>query len=359
MNSNLADSILVIGDPHFAVKHYLEGEELIEKCVEIAELTEPSNIIILGDILDTHEVARNAPYKQALKFIEKLSDIAHVYLLIGNHDLINQKQYLSDNHFFTPLKKWGTVTVVDEPIRTQFAGKDIVMTPYVPCGKLEEALDTLVYEEYDWRYDCDCVFGHQEIKGVVYGGKVSEKGDMWDEEYPPLICGHIHAPSQVGRNVFYPGSSRQVAIDEDPNKKIWSITFDDEAENKLDALEIDKIDLELKGKKEVLVDIEDVHEFDFSLTDKYYIKLKIKGTSEQFKVFRKSEFHAKLIREGIKIGFDPIKRDIDEDIIDSCMVKGTGGSFEQIMDKLVETRSENIKKAYKDLKRPEIVFVED
>jgi Marseillevirus putative DNA repair exonuclease len=345
-------SIYIIGDPHFTAKNFLEGEELIQKCVDVASSLQPTIIIILGDILDTHEVARNTPFKQAIKFIELLSNISHVYALIGNHDLVNQSQYLTDNHFFVPLKKWPNVTIVDNPIQVQVGDKKLVLCPYVPPGRFQEALDVLVDEDFDWRFDADCIFGHQEIRGVVYGGKESEKGDIWEDEYPPLICGHIHTPCQVGNNVFYPGSSVQVAINENPDKRIWCLTFDQE-EVGVEALQIDKIDLGLKGKKEVEINIEDLEEFDFDLAEKYYIKLKIRGTSEQFKLFRKSKLHAKIIRKGIKIGFDPVKTDILPHIGSVT----AGKTFEQIVKKLVKKKSENIKKAYEDMTTTEIEFV--
>lgn len=342
--------ILIIGDPHFSVKHFLEGEELIKKTIEIVKSSKPLATIILGDVLDTHEVAKNAPFKQAVRFIEALSEYAPLYVLIGNHDLINQKQYLTDNHFFGPLKKWNNVTIVDTPIKVDI-GKNVVMCPYVPCGRLEEALDVLVDLEYDWRYDSVCVFAHQEIKGVVYGGKTSEIGDIWDPSYPPLISGHIHNSCTVGTNVYYPGSSRQVSIDEDPNKKLWLISFNDN-------LKIKKIDLNLKGKKEIEIPIEEIENFDFKLKDKYYVKLKIKGTSEQFKVFRKSKLHSKMIKEGILIGFDPIK--INAPLFERKS-HGDKLTFDQIVENLVNDRSENIQLAYKDLKKRsiEIVFIED
>ncbi|HMP29773.1 MAG TPA: metallophosphoesterase [Saprospiraceae bacterium] len=355
LSKKRSSPIFIIGDPHFRAKNYLEGEELTIKCVDTATSLNPEIIIILGDILDTHEVARNTPFKQAIKFIELLSDIAPVYVLIGNHDLVNQSQYLTDNHFFVPLKKWPNVTIVDEPIKITIKDKNFVLCPYVPPGRFQEALDVLVDEEFDWRFDANCIFAHQEIRGVVYGGKESTKGDIWEDEYPPLICGHIHTPCQVGNNVFYPGSSVQVAIDEAPDKRVWSLTFNDEWSG-ADALKIEKIDLGLKGKKEVEIAIEDIEEFDFDLTEKYYIKLKIRGTSEQFKLFRKSKLHAELIRKSVKIGFDPIKTDI----LPLCNEGATKGkTFEQIVKKLVKKRSENVKKAYEDMNTTEVEFVEN
>ena len=173
-------SILVFGDTHFKPKDYEAGEELISKAYETAEQITPTAIILLGDTMDTHETAKNAPWKQACRFIECLSEIAPVYVLIGNHDLINQSQFLTDNHFFNPLKKWKNVTIVDTPICVEIGGYNIVLCPYVPPGRFEEALDMMMElggcnEDFDWREEASCIFGHQEMQGVEYNGVLVQK----------------------------------------------------------------------------------------------------------------------------------------------------------------------------------------
>jgi DNA repair exonuclease SbcCD nuclease subunit len=343
-------SIFVIGDPHFRAKNFQEGEELIEKCIKTASELTPTAIVILGDILDTHEVVRNTPWKQACKFIEDLSDIAHTYVLMGNHDYINQSQFLTDNHFFNPLKKWNNVTIVDYPILQKIGNGrpcKIVLCPYTPPGRFVEALDHV----NKWK-TAQCIFAHQEFEGVFYGGKESSKGDSWNEEYPPVISGHIHTPCQIGTNIFYPGSSIQVASDEQPDKRVWNITFDSEEEG-VDALQIDKIDLGLKGKKEVEMNYSDIKTFDFGLLSKYYIKIKLRGTSEQFKMFRKSPLHAKMAKTGIKFSFDPIP---DERALDIKLNNVDDLSFENILKLLVDKKSEAIQSAYEELHQVEIVY---
>lgn len=343
-------SILVFGDTHFKPRDFEAGEELIAKAHEVAEQMAPTAIILLGDTMDTHETAKNAPWKQACRFIEGLSEISPVYVLIGNHDLINQSQFLTDNHFFNPLKKWNNVTIVDTPLKVEIGGYNIVLCPYVPPGRFEEALNSMADlggcdEDFDWRVDAFCIFGHQEIEGVEYNGIISTKGDRWAEEYPPLICGHIHTPFQIGENVFYPGSSRQVDSNENPDKHIWNISFDEEGQ-----LEIDKIDLGLKGRKEIEMTCDNISEFDFDLANKYYIKIKLQGTPEQFKIFRKSFLHAKMMQHNIKFGFSPIKDDsaltlagYDRNLTTEDL------SFPVILRKLVKSKNQTVIDAYEEL----------
>lgn len=333
-------AVFVIGDPHFKKKDYKECEELIERCVKVTQERSPDLIIILGDVLDTHEVARNGPWKQACRFIELLADIAPTYVLMGNHDLINQSQFLTDNHFFGPLKRWKDVTIVDVPIRARFGEIDLVLSPYVPPGRLVEALDTLLDHEedpFDWKTSM-CIFCHQEFEGIVYGGKESEKGDKWSDEYPRVISGHIHTECELYPNIYYTGSSRQVDSNEEPDKKVWSVTFP--------SFTIEKIDLELKSKKDICVLYEDLKKFDVTLADRYYVKLKVKGTSEEFKALRKSALYSDLTKRGVMIAFDPIiiakiQRTKDE--------KDRVLSFEEILNKLVATKKQSIQDIYAEI----------
>lgn len=341
-------SILVFGDTHFKPKDFEAGEELIEKGVDVAKQMTPSAIVLLGDTLDSHETAKTVPWKQACTFIESLSQVAPVYVIIGNHDLTNQKQFLTDNHFFNPLKKWENVVIVDKPILASIGGYSIVLCPYVPPGRFEEALDELVptFDEpsFDWRTEASCIFAHQEIEGVEYNGITSTKGDKWSEEYPPLICGHIHTPFQIGENVFYPGSSRQVDSNEDPNKRIWNVSFDEEG-----YLEIDKIDLGLKGRLEIEMTCENISDFDFGLADKFYVKIKLQGSPEQFKVFRKSHLHAKMMQHGIKIGFNPYKGEKSTALSEYGVGTKESLSFTSILKSLVLNKEEHVKNAYENL----------
>lgn len=351
--SSTLHTIFVIGDPHFRAKNFQEGEGLIEKCLEKVSKVKPSMIILLGDILDTHEVVRNTPWKQACRFIEGLSALALTYVLMGNHDLINQSQFLTDNHFFNPLKKWENVFIVDKPIITNLGNHKVCMCPYTPPGRFIEALDTLVDDSGEptgeWM-NVSCIFAHQEFAGVVYGGKESEKGDYWGTEYPPVISGHIHTPCQVGENVFYPGSSIQVASDEAPDKRVWIVSFVPEAEpGTVEALKITKVNLGLKFKKEIDLDYSDIKSFDLELTKRYFIKIKLRGTPEQFKLFRKSDMHTKLIRAGVKIGFVPIP---DEKALKLTLDIGDTKedlSFENILRVLVEKKPKCVQNAYKEL----------
>jgi hypothetical protein len=334
----------VIGDPHFKHNAMLDGRDFAEKSINAARKASPTFIVILGDTLDTHEIIRVDPHLLATEWISELSTIAHVYLLIGNHDLLNASQYLSNKHIFTPLKKWKNVTVVDKPFYAEYDDQSFVFCPYVEPGRFIEALDTLVDQGETWEM-ADCIFGHQEFRGCKMGAIISEKGDLWDENYPPVITGHIH-DSQIIGNVYMPGSAYQHNFGDSPNKKLWFVTF---GENEDPGFSIKKIDIGMKKKKIIRIGIEEIDEFDVSILDKYQIKLYLKGTSEQFKIFRSGKYYQQLLKNGIKFSYDRISVNLEKEISDSKMSKLEEVSFLSTLQKVISTKNLDIKEIYEEI----------
>jgi hypothetical protein len=293
----------VVGDPHFKRNNIIDGRSFVNKCVPAADKFKPDFIVILGDTLHYHDTAYNAPFELAYEFIEGLQRIAHVFIIIGNHDLLNHEQFLTSKHFFLPYKRWDNVTVVDSPICREIGSFTFTFCPYVPNGRFLEALDTLIGKGDTWDLS-DCVFAHQEFRGCsMENDIVSRVGDKWHEDYPPVITGHIHK-AQTIKNVYYPGSAYQHTFAEDPDKKVWGVTFMSNSD--APGFKIKKIDLKIKGKRRILLNVEDIDQFDESLINKHQIQLRLRGTTEEFKVFDKSKRAKDLKNKGVKISKDLI-----------------------------------------------------
>lgn len=199
--------VLFVGDPHFKKDNVSQTEAYAEETVRVFKKCPPGTICLLaGDILDSHGVVYANPLKRALRLIERLVEIGPTVVLVGNHDLMTNQEYLSDNHWMCALEPWARLepklTVASRPVLLE----DMVFAPYVPPGRLVEALDSTVPT---WR-SARCVFAHQEVQGAsmscAVGSVLSTGGDVWLEEYPPLVSGHIHTAQTIGNNVIYPGS---------------------------------------------------------------------------------------------------------------------------------------------------------
>ena len=105
--------VLAIGDPHFMITNIKNIEIFMEKLFTLIENQKPELIVMLGDLLLEHERLHITPLNKH-DFIKKLSHFALTYCLVGNHDLLNNRQYLSENHWMNAMKEWGNVKIVDK-----------------------------------------------------------------------------------------------------------------------------------------------------------------------------------------------------------------------------------------------------
>jgi DNA repair exonuclease SbcCD nuclease subunit len=134
-------TFMTIGDPHFKVSNVVETNLMHEQLDRFLKETPLDMIVVLGDTLDTHERLHLMVLSRAIAFIRMLLTHAPVYLLIGNHDRINNSDFLSDVHPFVGMNDEGLVVVSHVETAT-IKGRKLVFVPYVPPGQFEAALKT-------------------------------------------------------------------------------------------------------------------------------------------------------------------------------------------------------------------------
>ena len=220
----------------------------------------------------------------------------------------NNQQYLTDNHSLNAFKEWEGVTIVDKPIVITLNRFQFTLTPYVPVGRFEEALNTL---EEDWKTS-HTIFAHQEFKGCKMGSIVSTEGDEWPLDYPFVCSGHIHSTQRPQKNIYYPGSSTQVAFGENDNPIVALLSWDSYRQKEPN---IEEIDLNLPTKKIVYTDTDSVGDFNVKKIlkegqDPSLVKLSISGDGEEFKTFKKSKKYAELVKQGVKVVFKPKRAEV-------------------------------------------------
>ena len=287
INIYLEMKVLAIGDPHFMITNIKNVEIFMEKLFILIENQKPELIVMLGDLLHEHERLHITPLNKAYDFIKKLSHFALTYCLVGNHDLLNNRQYLSENHWMNAMKEWDNVKIVDKVCSYQ----NFLFVPYVPPGRFVEALET--YKNINWK-DVDCIFAHQEFYGCKMGAILSEEGDKWESKWPLIVSGHIHSRQWINKNVYYPGASMQHAFGESEKNIIPVILFEDK------NYDIVEHDLELPRKKIIYTDLEAIDDLKIPESDDQ-IKVTIKGNYEEFKTFRKTKKYKDLSKKGVKI----------------------------------------------------------
>lgn len=297
---------LVIGDPHFKVTEMIASSQMGDAIVDIAKQHKPDFIVCLGDTLDRHETIHSNPLTAATKWLAQLTEIAKVYLLIGNHDRPNNSDFLSDQHPFVGLRWWSSekICVVDKVVIDVIHDMPFFFVPYVPPGRFEEALQTHPYWHPDGYQGKKWIAGftHQEFYGIEMAPSIfSEKGDKWSLDYPLLINGHIHDRSVPQSNIISVGTPRQHDFDESFDKNLSLFTFEGTRYSE------EKIPLPLPKK---IIQHLSVHDFllwepPSPLLD--YLKIEIHGTRAEIVALRKLDKMKKLRQLGIKV----VTRDIE------------------------------------------------
>ena len=340
--------IVTIGDPHFQMSNMDEVKIFIQKCIQHLKKQKENlyAIVVLGDVLHDHERVHSTALNVAVKFLNELAEISPTYVLVGNHDLINNSQFLTQNHWMNALKSNKNITIVDDVMEEIWEDKTVVMCPYVPNGRFVEALDT----GGDWR-EADVIFAHQEIKGVKMGSIVSEHGDEWKDDWPFVITGHIHQNQTPQPNVYYPGSALQVAFGESERNIIAEVDL-----NKLCREDIKEVDLGMQKKKIVYTDASDLKKVAKKIEpggtyENHKLKVCVDGSKEEFKALKKTAAFKKLQKKGVKVVYKRKRASIKADnmrIISARRdVLNCRDGFSEILARIVaESTSVELKKAY-------------
>jgi len=217
MTSN-SNSVLVIGDIHIKSSNHKEINDLFDIISSTIKKLSPNFIVLLGDTLDRFGKIDMRSQCLATKMILSFSEYCPVFVLIGNHDRINNEVFCTDVSPFLQLKisPLNNVIIVDSPLEKN----GFLFVPYVPKGRFNEAI-----RKYNLN-SIKAVFAHQEFKGCEYSGMKSTDGDNWDVKNPLVISGHIHKKQQPSKNIYYVGTPIQVSVDEDEDKYLHMFTFD-------------------------------------------------------------------------------------------------------------------------------------
>ena len=295
-------SILTIGDCHFKVNNVQETDEMTKRLIELARQRQPKFIVLLGDILHRHETIHVVPLMGAEKLIKGLSEIAPVYICIGNHDRPNNSNFLTDEHPFNALKDWNNVFIADKVLNISIdllreMPQDIsvdkhkfLFVPYVPNGRFMEALNTIEAP----LENTTAIFAHQEFYKAKMGAIISEVGDKWPLENPLVISGHIHDYDLLQPNVIYTGTPIQETFSENTQKTVSIFTFNpDKSWNQ------ERVDLGLPKKITIYITPNEIHNFEPK--GNTLIRLVIRGTEAELKAVSKLEKINELKKKGVKI----------------------------------------------------------
>jgi DNA repair exonuclease SbcCD nuclease subunit len=114
-------NIIAVGDPHFQTGNIPEVNMFIDRLENISKEIKPDLIVILGDLLHTHEKLHVTPYNKALEFVTRMRNITETVVLVGNHDMCFAKN--------TPILMWDSTVKYSQDIKV---GDEVMGDDYTP-----------------------------------------------------------------------------------------------------------------------------------------------------------------------------------------------------------------------------------
>jgi hypothetical protein len=172
-------SAVLISDVHFNINTLgLASVALTHALAHAEELDVP--LIIAGDLNDTKAVLRAECANTLVDILGRASDKVRVLVLIGNHDLINEKAKEHSLNFLAPYCEIVAAPRYDREL-------DLWLVPYQ--SNLEELQGILKVIKPG-----STVIMHQGIMSAAMGEYTVDKSSITPEELAPfcVISGHYH-----------------------------------------------------------------------------------------------------------------------------------------------------------------------
>ena len=337
---------LCIGDIHIKPTNTHLVDLLQNQVINTIQNHSVECVVLLGDILDTFERIHTQALNRAYEFIRAIIDLEEsdvkVYILVGNHDLINNQQFLSTQHWMNALKQWKNVQVVDKVCTSD--DSKVCFVPYVPTGRFVEALETC---DNDWKL-YDYIFAHQEFKGCKMGAVVSTEGDDWQHDWPMIISGHIHDRQTPQPNLYYIGASIQNSFGDQTTPILLLLDTNNESHSEPQFYEIP---IDLPKKKTIYTKFEEVLKLtpqNLVSQNTDMIRVVVKCDYDQFKVFTQTKEYEDLIKDPkCKIVHKPLDRVPYEDSVECESISNT--EHDILFEKVLRTRNEYLFSVYMNI----------
>lgn len=294
--------LLLIGDPHFKVDNELETNVLYTETLRAIQENNFDVVVILGDVLDTHNRSDMRAFIRAQKYLRGIRDcVKELIVIIGNHDRENNNDFLTENSFFWPLKEWDRTYIVDQVLHRSYpspAGDiNLIFVPYVPPGRFKEALQTISFDFTQ----ANAIFAHQEFAGAQMNKITSNEGDEWPYNYPVVYSGHVHEYQVLQPNLIYVGTPLQHGFTDNIDKKfmIAHVKAGDITAN------FSRLDIKLLIKRKINLTLEELYDFEPKKDE--IIKIVLTGDSKSIReALKREDVKEKL--KGCRVTFkDPHK----------------------------------------------------
>src|SRR3990167_6740571 len=145
-NNKYNTRIIVIGDVHFMLRNRIDTSLAHKRILNIIQLTRPDFVVVLGDVMHEHNKMEIVNHVHAMDFLHDICILCPLYIIVGNHDRVNNSVYCDRYHPFTACHWWPNTRVADKPISDIINNNLYVFVPYVHPGRFIEALNEFTPE---------------------------------------------------------------------------------------------------------------------------------------------------------------------------------------------------------------------
>lgn len=215
-----------ITDEGYTIRE-LEHLSCAQTLIDICNKEDIDRIVFCGDLYQAVGDNLSTQTQSAVcEFVEKISKIKPLDMLVGNHDLSGTTNFKAV-HKLIPFKYFNNVTVYDSPVE-----KDGIV--YMPYCTSDEYATTVLENIKDKKNKV--VFSHLELKGINLGNGIeTTHGVPLDLllQFKMTIQGHYHGSSSYGPNIKVIGSTQRLSF-KDPGKSRNNIIIYDTATNKVE-----------------------------------------------------------------------------------------------------------------------------
>ena len=215
-----------ITDEGYTIRE-LEHLSCAQTLIDICNKEDIDRIVFCGDLYQAVGDNLSTQTQAAVcEFVEKISKIKPLDMLVGNHDLSGTTNFKAV-HKLIPFKYFNNVTVYDSPVE-----KDGIV--YMPYCTSDEYATTVLENIKDKKNKV--VFSHLELKGINLGNGIeTTHGVPLDllSQFKMTIQGHYHGSSSYGPNIKVIGSTQRLSF-KDPGKSRNNIIIYDTETNKVE-----------------------------------------------------------------------------------------------------------------------------
>lgn len=278
-------------------------------------VTDGDAIITLGDFFDNRNYVPINILNYGVKIVDRLSHIAPLHMIIGNHDLWTKTA--SGENSVNIMRYINNVNIYDATKILDFCGKKLLMMPFI-----EKRLDQI--KAIDDNNQCDYLFCHSDLNGarMHLSNILQNNPDKIDidnfAKFQHVYSGHIHI-RQESKNFSFVGSIFQMDINDMDNQK--GITILDVNTGKSEFI---KNDISPVFKKIVIKTDDDIQQLQQIGQTKDYIDVSISNNMliSDKKVRRKIE---EVLENGnfAKIDFVDDVLQTDDDANEEILLEST------------------------------------